>query len=263
MIAHFLYDFRNFYFVLLMGIVRLAATFSMLPFFGKRNVMGMGRNSVLFGISLFVLPVLSAKFQSSDISLLVIGFLMMKEVAIGLMMGFFAGFIFYVVEGVGNLIDVQRGASAASLFSAFNESQTTVLADFFIQIVLLLFFLSGGFLFFLDILYQSYVVWPVFSFVPTINGSLAQYIVNFATDYMDVVFALVGPILLALFLAEFGLGMVNRFAPQLNVFFLSMGIKSALSSLFIVLYLYFLLGFFTQYFFSKNKLVEFFFQFWR
>lgn len=259
----FLYEFRSLYFVLLIGIVRLAAVFSMLPFFGKRNVMGMGRNAWLFGLSIFVYPVLIKDFGQPDVTLMVVVFLLAKEVIIGVAMGFFAAFIFYVVEGVGNLIDMQRGASAASLFSAFNESQTTVLADFFVQIVLLLFFISGGFLYFVDIVYQSYVVWPIFSFVPQVTGGLVEFCVMFLSDYMHVVFALVGPVLLALFLAEFGLGMVNRFAPQLNVFFLSMGIKSGLSALFIVLYLYFLLGFFSQYFFEKNKMVEFFYQFWR
>lgn len=256
-------QFREFYFVLLIGLVRMAAIFSMLPFFGKKNVMGMGRNSWLLGMAMFVYPILSKQIASPDVQLEVIAFLVVKEIIVGITLGFLAGFIFYVVEGVGNLIDVQRGASAASLFSAFNESQTTVLADFFIQIVLLLFFLAGGFLYSLRIIYQSYVVWPVFSFVPKISNGLAVYFVDFLANYMSVVFALVGPILFTLFLAEFGLGMVNRFAPQLNVFFLSMGIKSGLSILFILLYLYFLLGFFTQFFFEKSKLAEFFFAFWR
>jgi type III secretion protein T len=157
---------------------------------------------------------------------------------------------------------VQRGASSASLFSAFNESQTTVFADFFVQLVLLLFFLSGGFLFLLDIIYQSYAYWPVFSFLPRFNGGLAYYFVSFSSEYMAVVFALVGPILFTLFLAEFGLGMVNRFAPQLNGFFLSMGIKSGLSALFLILYMSHLLQFFRQFFFEKSKVLEFFANFW-
>jgi type III secretion protein T len=137
------------------------------------------------------------------------------------------------------------------------------MADFFVQIVLLLFFLSGGFRLLLDLLYQSYQVWPVFSFIPTFGGNIAVFFVQFLSDYMNVVFALVGPILFALFLAEFGLGMVNRFAPQLNVFFLSMGIKSGLSTLFLVLYMSFLMGFFRSFFFEENRALHFFKTFWR
>lgn len=241
----------------------MAAIFSMIPFFGKKNVMGMARNAWLFGLGVFTYPILVRQLATPEIGIGVLVVLVSKEVLIGVILGFLAGFLFYVVEGVGNLIDMQRGASAASLFSAFNESQTTVMADFFVQLVLLLFFLSGGFLYFLRLVYQSYIVWPVFNFIPTFSGSLAAYFVRFLTDYANIVFALVGPILLTLFLAEFGLGMVNRFAPQLNVFFLSMGIKSGLSSLFLMLFMYFLLGFFTNFFFQDNKMAQFFFKFWR
>ncbi|MDR2576617.1 MAG: type III secretion system export apparatus subunit SctT [Puniceicoccales bacterium] len=259
----FFYEGRAFFFMLVFGILRISSVFAVLPFFGKKNVLGMGRNSWILGISIFIYPIFSVEFPNPDIPLLAICFLGIKEIAIGTILGFLGAFIFFVVEGVGNLIDVQRGASAASLFSAFNESQTTVTADFFVQIVLLMFFLTGGFPQMLSIIYQTYVVWPVFSFVPHIGGGLAYYFVDFLSRYMDVVFALVGPILFALFLAEFGLGMVNRFAPQMNVFFLSMGIKSGLSNLFLILYMSYLIGFFTQHFFAKNKMLEFFMCFWR
>ncbi|MDR2664407.1 MAG: type III secretion system export apparatus subunit SctT [Puniceicoccales bacterium] len=259
----FLQEARSFFFVVVMGVVRMAAVFSMLPFFGKRNVMGMGRNSWILGLATFAYPIFSHGPINPDVGLGTIIFLATKEIAIGTILGFLGSFFFFVVEGVGNLIDVQRGASAASLFSAFNESQTTVTADFFVQIVLLLFFITGGFLLTLDVIYQSYVVWPVFSFIPRIDGGIAAYFIRFAGDYMDLVFALAGPILFALFLAEFGLGMVNRFAPQMNVFFLSMGIKSGLSMLFLVLYLSFLPDFFHLQFFQQNRMGEFFLNFWR
>jgi type III secretory pathway component EscT len=135
----FLFIFRSFFFTMIMGIVRTAAMFSVIPFFGKKNVMGLGRNAWILGLTLFTYPLLCGAFTNPDISLGLIIMLCIKELLIGLFLGFLASFIFYVVEGVGNLIDVQRGASSASLFSAFNESQTTVMGDFFVQIVLLLF----------------------------------------------------------------------------------------------------------------------------
>ncbi|MDR1437778.1 MAG: type III secretion system export apparatus subunit SctT [Puniceicoccales bacterium] len=259
----FLFQSRGFFISLIFGLVRTAAMFSVIPFFGKKNVMGMGRNAWILGITIFIFPFFSSEYANPNIPIGTILLITTKEVAIGVILGFLASFIFFVAEGVGNLIDVQRGASAASLFSSFNESQTTVMADFFVQIVLLLFFLSGGFRFLLEILYQSYAVWPIFSFIPSFNGPIAAFFTRFIGDYMYTVFALVGPILFALFLAEFGLGMVNRFAPQLNVFFLSMGIKSGLSSLFLILLFSFLMDFFTPYFFEQSRALEFFRTFWR
>jgi type III secretion protein T len=44
-----------------------------------------------------------------------------------------------------------------------------------------------------------------------------------------------------MFLATLGLGLVNRTAPQLNVFFLSMPVKSALGVAMLIIYLPFIM----------------------
>ena len=49
------------------------------------------------------------------------------------------------------------------------------------------------------------------------------------------------PVIIIMFLATLGLGLVNRTAPQLNVFFLSMPIKSALGIAMLVIYLPFIM----------------------
>jgi type III secretion protein T len=46
---------------------------------------------------------------------------------------------------------------------------------------------------------------------------------------------------MVMFLATLGLGFVNRTAPQLNVFFLSMPVKSALGIAFLIIYLPFVM----------------------
>jgi type III secretion protein T len=49
------------------------------------------------------------------------------------------------------------------------------------------------------------------------------------------------PVIMVMFLATLGLGFVNRTAPQLNVFFLSMPVKSALGIAFLIIYLPFVM----------------------
>jgi len=44
------------------------------------------------------------------------------------------------------------------------------------------------------------------------------------------------PVIIALFLSEMGLAFINRFAPQLNVFVLSLSIKSALALAILIVY---------------------------
>ena len=49
------------------------------------------------------------------------------------------------------------------------------------------------------------------------------------------------PVIILMFLATIGLGLVNRTAPQLNVFFLSMPVKSALGIAMLIIYLPFIM----------------------
>ena len=102
---------------------------------------------------------------------------------------------------------------------------------------------------FLGAIYASYSIWPVFpqsaagasplgfSFAPNtpvqILGSL--------DDMLRVTVIISAPVIIVMFLATLGLGLVNRTAPQLNVFFLSMPVKSALGIAMLAVYLPFVM----------------------
>ncbi len=64
------------------------------------------------------------------------------------------------------------------------------------------------------------------------------------------------PLVLAMFLAEFGLALISRFAPQLNVFFLAMPIKSAIASVLLIVYLGIMMDHFEVQFYGITRFAE-------
>ena len=60
-------------------------------------------------------------------------------------------------------------------------------------------------------------------------------------DMLKATVVISAPVIIVMFLATLGLGFVNRTAPQLNVFFLSMPVKSALGVAMLVVYLPFVM----------------------
>ena len=58
---------------------------------------------------------------------------------------------------------------------------------------------------------------------------------------MRLLLIISGPMIIVMFLSEIGLAMISRFAPQLQVFFLAMPIKSAVGVLMLILYMPFFL----------------------
>jgi type III secretion protein T len=243
--------------LLALSAVRLAAVLATVPFFSKQFVSGTGRNVVIFGIALPLLPLLMGQLPDYHINFIATAGILIKEVVIGVSIGFATGFVFYVVEGVGFIIDVQRGSSMATIFDPMSGSQTSLMGSTLLQIMSAMFFSMGGFLFLISLVYKTYTLWPVFSF-PMIPGiSFAHFFTELLNQVMEVMLCLAAPVLIVLFLAEFGLGLVNRFAPQLNVFFLAMPIKSWLSMAFLLMYAGIICQFFRRYFMYESKIAEF------
>jgi type III secretion protein T len=243
--------------LLVVAMVRVGASLAIVPFFSRQFVEGIGRNMVIFSMSLPLFYLIFPTLPSGEMTVLTMGFYLIKEATIGIILGFAASFIFYAAEGVGFVIDVQRGASMATIFDPMAGAQTSLMGSFLIQMMSVAFFSASGFLSFLALIYKTYQFWPVFAPFPQLDAGFATFFTNMVGDLMGVLFCLAAPVLIVLFLAEFGLGMVNRFAPQLNVFFLSMPIKSWISMMFLLLYLTALGYFFEKYFTSQSKLLEF------
>jgi type III secretion protein T len=241
-------------FLMMMCIIRLAAALSLTPVFAKQYNMGMGRNVIIFAMSLPHFHALYPTLPTTQIPLLILFVTICKEVIIGAMLGFLSGFIFYVTDSVGFIIDIQRGSSQAMTFDPVAGSQTLLLGSFLTQMIATLFFSMGGFLFFLGVIYETYIIWPVFTFFPTFNVNFPAFMMSLVDDIMEVIFCFSAPILIVLFLAEFGLGMISRFAPQLNVFFMAMPVKSWLSMFFLLFYFSLLGRLFEYHFFTQSKL---------
>jgi type III secretion protein T len=157
------------------------------------------------------------------------------------------------MESVVFIINIQQGLPQAMTFDPIAGSQTSLLGSFLTQMITTLFFTMGGF-FFLGVIYNTYVIWPVFPFYPTFHVDFATFMMSFVDKVMEVIFCFSAPILIVLFLAEFGLGMISRFAPQLNVFFMAMPVKSWLSVFFLSFYFSLLGKLFNYYFFTQSKL---------
>jgi type III secretory pathway component EscT len=98
-----------------------------------------------------------------------------------------------------------------------------------------LFAASGGLSLLIGCLLQSYALWPLAAHGP----ALALRDTGLFEDQFSRMFStglgLAAPALVILTLAEFGMGLVGRFAPQLNVFSASLAVKTWLATFILLL----------------------------
>lgn len=224
--------------VLLFSLARITGVLLVAPFFSAQLVTGLVRNIVIINLTVIIIPMVMATMPTDPMSVTSIIFIIGKEALLGFVMGIIVGVVFFVADAAGSFIDTQRGSSMGQIFDPVLGDQGTNLGSFFTKLVLLLFFTGGGFLAFLALLYNSYKVWPIFSFYPNLSNPLFPiFVLEIADEIMRKTVLIAAPIAIIMFLVEFGLGMMNRFAQQLNVFSLSMPIKSGVAMFIIVIYL--------------------------
>ena len=123
-------------------------------------------------------------------------------------------------------------------------SESSPFGILFLQAFTVYFFASGAFLVFLGLVYDSYVLWPPLSFLPQLPPDIVDFTLGLADKVMYLSLVLAGPVVIAMFMAELGLALVSRFAPQLNVFVLAMPVKSGVALFILVLYGPFLFAYF-------------------
>lgn len=222
---------------------RISTALNVAPILRKGTVSTLIRNSVILSLVLAVSPMLWPSVPHGRTVGAAIPFLLIiKEVFLGFVIGWLVGIVFWAVESAGIFIDTQTGTSMASLYNPMFQSSDTPTAMLFTQTALMLFFSSGGFLLLISGLYATYQVWPVGSFTPSLDIRLATFALAQADVCMTLAFSFAAPVVLAAFFVDFGMGLINRFVPQLQVFFMAMPIKGALSAILLYMFLFVLIA---------------------
>ena len=231
-----------------LGLPRVLGMFAMIPIFGRQALPGSARNAVAVAFTLFMYPVYSAGLDVASLSSISLLGIIIKEAVIGMLMGFAIGTIFWGVQSMGFVIDNQRGATMASSIDPMTGTQTSPLGIFMMQVLTVFFYISGGVFFMLRAFYNSYLAFPVATFYPNLTMDGAVHFLSLMDSILALALLFAAPALIAMFLSEFALGLVSRFAPQLNVFFLSMPVKSAVGMLLLLLSLTYVSGVWMTYF---------------
>ncbi|WP_027185216.1 type III secretion system export apparatus subunit SctT [Desulfovibrio inopinatus] len=225
--------------VSVLGMARMVPIFSMVPYLGGKLVNQVVRNAMMLGLVLFIFPAISVSVpENANFSWHVLG-LAVKEVCIGLLIGFELSLFFWAVEGAGKVLDSQRELMSAGTQDPISGEQTSPLGSLLLHVAVVYFVMAGGLMSFLTMLFDSYRVWPVYSFFPAFDGSaFGDFLAGQLHLLFEILIVVAAPLSIMFFLSDFGLGLVARVASQLNVFQVSMALKSGLASAILIVYMF-------------------------
>lgn len=227
---------------LLLVLPRASGFFLFLPFFSNQILPAMAKFALFTTLILPAIPhghasLLAYTQESGPITATVFLLLLFKESLLGIIVGFATALIFRVPGMVGDFIDNQRGTSIAQVFNPAQGDQSSNLGAFLGQVFIVWFLLSGGLTSLLTLLYESYRVVPPTAFLPRFERATLDALISIFAATLHLLVVLAAPMIFIMMLVDLSLGLANRFAPQLNVFFLAMPIKSVVALFALALYL--------------------------
>lgn len=227
------------------GAVVLARTLGFMvvaPFFGSMNIPMTAR--VAFAVILtavvtpFVTPSVApglAEVQGDNVDIVL---LLVNQLLIGVMLGFVGALIFYAIESAGRILDTQRGSNMTDIIAPQTGERTSPAGQFLMMVALMVLIGTGQHMVMLQGLIDSFRIFPATISLdwigdplrasttgkPEFYGVIAQF-AKLSGDSLLLTLKIAAPAMISLMLADILLGIINRGAPQVNVFALSQVVK--------------------------------------
>jgi len=219
--------------LLFLFLARIFPIIVLAPFFGGKvlpHPTKVAFGLVLFGIFLpQLLTVTKTALEFDEITIL----LLIKEAFIGTLLGFFISMPFTVAQNAGIIIDHQRGGASLMVNDPTVQNQSSPLGTLFNMVLIYIFFVIDGPFLFLNAIMTSYEIIPPDHFLSPVffekNSNFWEQMIELLNKVMVLSMQLAAPGLLAILMTDVFLGIANRLAPQVQITFLGMPLKSLLA----------------------------------
>lgn len=217
----------------LLIFARVTSFFVMLPIFSYRNIPTRHK----IGFSLFLAWIM---FYTVDVPIFIMNgeyfLLLLKEIVVGLFIGFIAYLMLSAVQIAGGFIDFQMGFAIANVIDPQTGAQSPLIGQYFYTMVILFLLTVDAHHLLLDGVFYSYQYIALDQYIPFEKESIPAFLIDTFNHMFVIAFQMAIPIVGCLFLVDVALGIVARTVPQLNVFVVGLPLKILVS--FIVMFLF-------------------------
>ena len=192
------------------------------PVFGARGVPALVRLGLAASITVIVYPLISAAKPSIPIELLPYIAVVVKEVLVGLVIGFVIYTMTAVLQGAGQLIDFQMGFTMGAAIDPVYGVQSPMMGNFQMVLATMLLLATNAHHYLIAAMLKSY------AYIPLNPSNLPSHF-SFYTQLVANVFALAiqlaMPVFGALLVSDIGVGLLSRTVPQINIFSIVFPVK--------------------------------------
>jgi flagellar biosynthetic protein FliR len=200
---------------LLYPLARILGLVASAPLFNNPAIPLRIKLATGLAIALALAPVLPAQPDIAPASWAGL-LILVQQSLIGIALGFTVRIVFAAVDLAGELIGLQMGLGFAVFYDPLNGAQLPIIAELAGLLTLLIFLAMNGHLAVLGLLAQSFSILPAGGALLPAAGWGA--IVRWGALLFSAGVLLSLPLIAALLITNIALGILNRAAPQLNLF---------------------------------------------
>jgi flagellar biosynthetic protein FliR len=196
-------------------MLRIGAFYFAIPIIGARTVPARVRIVLTLFTTILLVPLLPPATTISLLSIEAMA-LIVKEVVIGLALGFALQVVLHVFVLAGQFIALKMGLGFASMNDPSSGVSVTVLSQFYLLLSILLFLSIDGHIVMIRILVDS------FTALPLGGGGLSpesfMVIVSMGSWMFNAALVIALPLFTSMLVVNMSFGVMSRSAPQMNVF---------------------------------------------
>lgn len=193
------------------------------PIFGRKNIASIIKAGFTLTLTILVFMITQGSEVIEIQSTIEYVVLMLKEFAIGYLLGFVMELFFFTLTYAGAVIDFQIGLSMATIYDPQNGAQVALTGNILNIYAMLLFFATDGHLALMKILVQSAEVVP-FGKVG-LSPSAPGAVLHIFQENIILAVKIAFPMIAVIFLTEAAVGILMKMIPQINIFVLSIQVK--------------------------------------
>ncbi len=206
-------------------LVRILAVAATAPFLSNAALPRRIRLMLGLALTLAIAPILPAMPAVSPASGLGL-WILAQQILIGIGMGLSMRIIFTAIEMASSIIAFQMGLGFATFYDPQSTSQTSVIANFLTLLATLVFLALNGHLIYFSVMAQSFLAIPIAS--TPLHASSWHFLASLGARIFSTGLLLSLPVIVILLITNLGMGVLNRAAPQLNLFAIGFPITLAL-----------------------------------
>lgn len=217
---NYLYEYIDVYIII---FVRILAALIFLPIVEESKLPRIALAGISMGLAIAVYFKVDVSVAYYEPNLVSYTILLVKEMLVGIILGFIVKIFFQIYPFVGSLLSMQGGVSMSVVMDPSSGMQSTQIGRIYNLGLAAVFVSTGGYHWFIHTLVESFTLIPIGNEV--FGPHLVTRMVDTIGAYLELGLKLSMPIIGVILVVDFAMGILARTVPQMNMFVIGIPIK--------------------------------------